>query len=153
MEYRTLVLELARLGDALRVAIHEKNGNGESSLRPYEIHPVAWEQVDKECRESLNLLGRANRSSNQSSEALANLKRSGEFLFDLLLPQAVKAKLAHTTCASLTLYLDDSLIHIPWHLLYDGREFFCRRFAKGRVVNTRLAWLAWLAQRRDPSVS
>ena len=66
MEYQTSVLELARVGDALRVAFHEKNGNGQSALRPYEIHPVAWEQVDKECREILSLLGRANRNRRQS---------------------------------------------------------------------------------------
>jgi CHAT domain len=75
----------------------------------------------------------------QSSGALADLKRSGEFLFDLLLPLSVKSKLANTTGLGLTLDVDDSLIHIPWHLLYDGREFFCRRFAMGRIVNTRQA--------------
>ena len=28
-------------------------------------------------------------------------------------------------------------MHIPWELLYDGREFLCRRFAIGRIASTR----------------
>jgi CHAT domain-containing protein len=139
MDYLTVLLQLARAGDALRVAFQETNGSSESALRPFEIHGVSWEQVDAECREILILLGGANRPSNQSSEALAKLKRSGQLLFDLLLPISVKAKLANTDGRSLTLDVDDSLTHIPWHLLYDGREFFCRRFALGRIVNTRQA--------------
>jgi CHAT domain-containing protein len=139
MDYSTALLQLARAGDVLRVAFHETHGSSESTLRPFEIHSVPWEQVDAECREVLTLLGRANRPGNQTSEALDQLKRSGQLLFDLLLPLSVKTRLANTTGLGLTLDVDDSLIQIPWHLVYDGREFFCRRFAMGRIINTRQA--------------
>jgi CHAT domain/Domain of unknown function (DUF4384) len=139
MDYSTAQLQLARAGDVLRAAFHEKNGSGENTLRPFEIHAVPWDQVDAECREILTLLGRATRPGNGNSEALAQLKRCGQLLFDLLLPLSVKTKLANTVGRSITLDVNDSLIHIPWHLLYDGREFFCQRFAMGRIVNTRQA--------------
>ena len=47
MHYSTALLQLARAGDVLRVAFHEKNGSSESTLRPFEIHSVPWEQVDQ----------------------------------------------------------------------------------------------------------
>lgn len=147
MEYRNLVLDLARLDDRLRVACYERNGIHESTLRPYEFHPVAWDQIDKECREILGLFARGNR--HQRADTLASLKRSGHLLFDLLLPQSAKAKLERARDLSLTLCLDDNLIHIPWQLLYDGREFFCRRFALGRVVHTRQAGTS--RSEREPS--
>ncbi len=139
MDKPSLVLDLTRVGDALKVVLDEKDGRGERTLRPYEIHAVAWEQVDKECRIVLSLLGRASRNADQSPECVANLKRSGELLFDLLFPPKVKGKIARTNSQILTLRLDDSLLYIPWQLLYDGREFLCRRFAMGRIVSTRQA--------------
>ena len=150
MDKRITLLQLARIGDALRVAFHEKNGSSESALRPFEIQLVPWEQVDTECREILTLLSRANRAIAPSSGTVAKLQRSGQLLFDLLLPLSVKTKLANTNSRSLTLDVDDSLIHIPWQLLYDGREFLCRRFAMGRIVNTSRASTARVERELKP---
>ena len=35
--------------------------------------------------------------------------------------------------------IDDRLVHIPWELLYDGKDFLCQRFSIGRSVSTKQA--------------
>lgn len=134
MKDGALILDFAREERRLKVSFFE---GGEKTLRPYEIHEVAWEQLDKACLEIINLLRRSNRGAKLTPEILNSLKKSGQLLFDLLIPSKAKEKLDSTTAQSLTLHLDDSLVHIPWELLYDGREFLCRRFAIGRIASTR----------------
>jgi CHAT domain-containing protein len=72
-------------------------------------------------------------------EVLESLKKSGQVLFDLLVPSKAREKLSSTEARNLILYVDDKLVHIPWELLFDGRQFLCRRFAMGRIVRTRQA--------------
>ncbi len=134
MNDRPLTLELAREGRRLKASIVE---GGDKTLRPYEIHEVDWQQVENSCREVLNILRRANGSVKPSSEILVSLKKSGQLLYDLLVPPQAKEKLAATGANILTLRLEDTLVHIPWELLYNGREFLCRRFAVGRIASTR----------------
>ena len=134
MKDGALILDFTREERRLKVSFFE---GGEKTLRPYEIHEVAWEQLDKACLEIINLLRRSNRGAKLTPEILNSLKKSGQLLFDFLIPSKAKEKLASTTAQSLTLHLDDSLVHIPWELLYDGREFLCRRFAIGRIASTR----------------
>ena len=133
MNDRPLTLELAREGRRLKASIVE---GGDKALRPYEIHEVDWQQVENSCREVLNILRRSNGSARPSSEILVSLKKSGQFLYDLLVPPQAKEKLAATGANILTLRLEDTLVHIPWELLYNGREFLCRRFAVGRIAST-----------------
>jgi CHAT domain-containing protein len=126
-----LVLDLTREGRRLKVGFSEDH---QKTLRPYEDHEVHWEQVEKTCLEIISLLGRSNRAA---PEIPNGLKKSGQLLFDLLIPAKAKEKLATTAAQTLTLRLEDSLVHIPWELLHDGREFLCRRFAIGRIPSTR----------------
>jgi len=58
-------------------------------------------------------------------------------LYDVILSDDAKKKLATTKASDLILRLDDNLVHIPWELLYDGEQFLCRRFSMGRIVSTR----------------
>jgi len=134
MQKSALTLDFAREERRLKVSFFEGD---EKTLRPYENHEVAWEQLDKTCLEIIGLLRRSNRGVKITPEILNSLKKSGQLLFDLLIPSRVKEKIASTTAQSLTLHLDDSLVHIPWELLYAGRVFLCRRFAIGRIANTR----------------
>lgn len=133
MNDRPLTLELAREGRRLKASIVE---GGDKALRPYEIHEVDWQQVENSCREVLNILRRSNGSAKPSFEILVSLKKSGQLLYDLLIPSQTKEKLAVTGANILTLRLEDTLVHIPWELLYNGREFLCRRFAVGRIAST-----------------
>ncbi len=129
-----LTLDCAREQQRLKVSCSD---GPEKALRPYEIHEVDWQQAERSCREILNLLQRANGSAKINAEIVNNLKKSGHLLFDLLVPPQAKVKLADASATVLTLRLDDSLVHLPWELLHDGREFFCRRFAMGRIASTR----------------
>ena len=90
-------------------------------------------------REIITLLNRANRRAKVTPEILDSLKKSGQILFDLLIPPKAREKISSTEARNLILYVDDKLVHIPWELLFDGKQFLCRRFAMGRIVSTRQA--------------
>ena len=134
MTDQTITLDFAREERQLKVSVFEGN---EKALRPYEILEVDWRQVDQSCREILTLFNRSNGNSQPNSEILDSLKKNGRLLFDLLIPSQAREKLAGTSAEILTLRLEDTLVHVPWELLYDGREFLCRRFAVGRIASTR----------------
>ena len=147
MNDNALTLQFARDGSRLKVSFSQGN---EKALRSYEIHEVDWEQVKKTRKELLAGLQRANQTGNLAREAADGLKRAGGLLFDLLLPIPIREKLTGTLATLLTLHLEDTLVHLPWELLYDGREFLCRRFAVGRIASTRQAPTARSARALKP---
>ncbi len=132
-----LVFEISRENQRIKASVYERGEEGERTLRPYEDKEVAWEQVEAGCREVVSLLSRANKRARLAPEILDGLKKSGQILFDLLIPPKVREKLNSTSARNLVLYVDDRLVHIPWELLFNGQEFLCRRFAMGRIVSTR----------------
>jgi len=132
-----LVFEISRENQRIKASVYERGEEGERTLRPYEDKEVAWEQVEASCREVVSLLSRANKRARLAPEILDGLKKSGQILFDLLIPPKVREELNSTSARNLVLYVDDRLVHIPWELLFNGQEFLCRRFAMGRIVSTR----------------
>ncbi|MFH2002145.1 MAG: CHAT domain-containing protein [Planctomycetota bacterium] len=64
------------------------------------------------------------------------LQALGEDLFQELIPVSLRESLEEAAGGDLHLYMDESLVHIPWELLHDGQGFFCRRFTMGRFVHT-----------------
>jgi CHAT domain-containing protein len=70
-------------------------------------------------------------------EVLVKLREIGQTFYDELFTLAVKEKVKETKAEHLSLYLDDQLVHVPWELLNDGRQFLCQRFNMGRLVKTR----------------
>ena len=134
-----LIIEASRENGYIKVSVYERSEGGEKTLRPYEHVDVPWEQIEARRREVISLLNRANRRAKVTREILESLKKSGQVLFDLLVPSKAREKLSSTEASNLILYVDDKLVHIPWELLFDGRQFLCRRFAMGRIVRTRQA--------------
>src|SRR5262245_6780631 len=134
-----LIVEASRENGYIKVSVYERSEGGEKTLRPYEHVDVPWEQIEARRREVISLLNRANRRAKVTREILESLKKSGQVLFDLLVPSKAREKLSSTEARNLILYVDDKLVHIPWELLFDGRQFLCRRFAIGRIVRTRQA--------------
>ena len=134
-----LVLEISREDRKIKVSVYEKSDVSGRTLRPYEDCEVPWEQIEESCREVIGLLNRANNRARVTPEILEGLKRSGQILFDLLIPSKAREKLISTKATNLVLYVDDKLVHVPWELLFNGEEFLCRRFAMGRIVSTRQA--------------
>ncbi len=139
MNESDLVLEISREDQKVKVSAYEKSDRAERTLRQYEDWAVAWDEVETNRREVINLLNRANKRARVTTEILDTLRKSGQLLFDLLIPPKARAKLVSSTAQNLTLYVDDKLVHIPWELLFTGREFLCRRFSMGRIVSTRQA--------------
>ena len=134
-----LIIDASRENGYIKVSVYERSDGSEKTLRPYEHVDVPWEQIEASRREVINLLNRANRRAKVTREILESLKKSGQVLFDLLIPSKAREKLSSTETRNLILYVDDKLVHIPWELLFDGRQFLCRRFAMGRIVRTRQA--------------
>src|SRR5262245_40690596 len=134
-----LIVEASRENGYIKVSVYERSEGGEKTLRPYEHVDVPWEQIEARRREVISLLNRANRRAKVTREILESLKKSGQVLFDLLIPSKAREKLSSTEARNLILYVDDKLVHVPWELLFDGRQFLCRRFAMGRIVRTRQA--------------
>jgi CHAT domain-containing protein len=139
MNESALVLEISREEQKVKVSVFEKSDGAERTLRQYEDWAVAWDEVETNRREVINLLNRANKRARVTTEILDTLRKSGQLLFDLLIPPKARTKLVSSTAQNLTLYVDDKLVHIPWELLFTGREFLCRRFSMGRIVSTRQA--------------
>lgn len=123
----------------LKLSSFERVRGEERTIHHYEDIKVNAEDVARICKEITNLLNRANKRGRVSKEILKQLQTNGQLLFDAILNEDTKKKLAATKANDLMLRLDDNLVHIPWELLYDGKSFFCQRFSMGRIVSTRQA--------------
>lgn len=148
MKDEALTLDFTREERGLKVSFYEGH---EKALRPYEIHEVDWRQTELICREILTILDRSVRSAKIGPEVLKSLEKCGQVLFDLLIPPQTKPKLADTSARVLTLRLDDTLVHIPWELFYDGREFLCRLLrSAGSPAPAKLPRRGQFARRQLP---
>lgn len=134
-----VTLELNRDGRNLNISIHEKQQGAESTLRHYDTIPFESAIIEDRCRMMVEAFNKANRRGQASGKVLDQLREIGQVLYDELLSLNVKERLYQTKATTLILSLDDRLVHIPWELLYDGKQFFCMRFSMGRVVKTRQA--------------
>jgi len=124
-------------GEHLKVSSYERVRGEEKTIHHYEDIEVSQEEISRLCRQVTGLLNRANKRGRVSKEILKQLQSTGHLLYDAVLTDDVKKKLSSTSAGELILRLDDSLVHIPWELLYDGRQFLCQRFSMGRIVSTR----------------
>jgi len=134
---KVFLLEVAREGDRLKISAHEHVAGETSTIRHYEEIPVSMDWIGTRCGEMVETLNNANRKGRLSRDVLVKLRELGQVFYDELFTLGVKAKLKETEADTLSLNLDDQLVHVPWELLHDGKEFLCQRFAMGRLVKTR----------------
>lgn len=134
---RVFELEIARDGNRLKLSAHEEIPGEESTIRHYDEIPVSMDMIQTKCHEMVETLNKANRKGRVSREVLVKLREIGQVLHDELLSLSVKEKLRKTKAEFLSLKIDDQLVHVPWELLSDGRQFLCQRFNMGRLVKTR----------------
>src|SRR5262245_915591 len=87
-----IVLEASRENGGVKICVYERSEGSERTLRLYENAEVAWEQLDTMRREVITLLNRANRRAKVTPEILDSLKKSGQILFDLLIPPKAREK-------------------------------------------------------------
>jgi len=67
------------------------------------------------------------------------VKSLGTKLFAEAISPRAQKKLAQTELRFCRVMLEDALVHVPWELLHDGRDFLALRMAVGRTVATRSA--------------
>ncbi len=131
---KTFELILSREGEKIRVCASDKP---KQTLKHYEDKGVSFKKIDELCDEILLILNRANKRGDVADRLIEDLKKAGQDLFDELLTPTAKKSLLSTSSKTLSLDIDDQLIHIPWELLYDGDQFLCRKFSIGRTVSTK----------------
>ena len=68
--------------------------------------------------------------------AVQDLQRIGSLIYSHLLTEPARRKLRTADPCELYLRLDEQLIHVPWELCHDGKEFLATKFQVGRQVIT-----------------
>ncbi|MGA1824081.1 MAG: CHAT domain-containing protein [bacterium] len=123
--------------DHLQIITQEALMGDESAIRHYDEIHVSMELVNKRCGELVDTLNKANRRGRMPPDVLTRLREIGQVFHDELFSLNIKDKLRMTNADYLHLSLDERLVQIPWELLHNGQQFFCRRFNMGRTVKTR----------------
>jgi len=145
---KAIELILSREGESIRISLAEQPKH---TLRTYEEKAVSFDTIDSLCSEIISILNRANRRGDIADRLIADLKKAGQDLFDELMTPSVKKTLSADSSGTLSLDIDDRLMHIPWELLFDGENFLCRKFNVGRIISTKQTIQG--AQRRMPGES
>ena len=85
----------------------------------------------------VDVLRRGNRSHSLAASALSELRFLGEELHRALIPPQLEAALRRGQ-GPLLLDLDETLVAVPFELVFDGEQYLCRRYALGRMVRSRV---------------
>jgi len=131
-----LVLEVLKQENGLSMGLFESDQLA-STLRHYSQCPVPFDEINRFCLEVTSILNKTNKQGFLESDLIADLKKTGQLLWDHLLARAVKDKLKNASRRDLILFLDEELISIPWELICDEKEFLCLKFNLGRLVRTK----------------
>ncbi|MEI6126893.1 MAG: CHAT domain-containing protein, partial [Pseudomonadota bacterium] len=134
-----LEIDISREADTLRITASEKSDGGGTTIRPYEEMRISLPSIEERCQEIITLLNRANTRGKVSKDILAKMRDVGQVLFDNLLSAKAKETLRSSSVNDLVFYIEDTLVQIPWELLYDGEQFLCQKFNMGRIVKTKNA--------------
>jgi len=132
-----IVFDASVAGKSLKVSAYERKDGEERAIKNYKEVPYREEKVQEYARGIVDVLNRANRRGKIGNDLLVKLRELGGLLFDQLVPVEIKDRLRSSGQQNLMLNIDDQLVHIPWELLYDGKEFLCHRFSVGRSVSTQ----------------
>jgi class 3 adenylate cyclase/tetratricopeptide (TPR) repeat protein len=134
-----LHLEVTREGNRIKLSVYDQKPGEASTIQHYEETRVSMDWVKTRCREMVETLNKVNRRGVISREILKRLREIGQVFSDELFTLNIKEKLKKSAAEHMILNLDDQLVHVPWELFYDGRQFLCQRFSMGRLVKTRQA--------------
>jgi len=132
----TLVIEITRETDRIRVGLHPGADPGAGTLLPYEVQCYDPQELAGVSQELFRVMNAFNEDGRLAEHSLQELKRLGGLLLDLVFPAGTKSELVASRAERMLLRIDSELVCVPWELLYDGRQFFCLRWEMGRVVRT-----------------
>lgn len=131
-----LHLDVGQNGENITLSAFEQKEGEVMTTRHYESLDGALTSINERIKETVATLNRANKRGRLTPELLARLKNVGQVLRDSLLTPSIKQRIEQSKARHLVLSLDEHLIHIPWELLHDGKQFLCQRFSMGRIVKT-----------------
>ncbi|MFC1495103.1 CHAT domain-containing protein [Thermodesulfobacteriota bacterium] len=134
---KTLQVDVTREEERLKISVSEQSAGEVSTIRHYEELSVSMDLIRSRCNEIINTLNNANRKGSLTRDVLMRLREIGQVFRDELFTLTVKEKIKETGADHLILNLDDQLVHVPWELLHDGKQFLCQKFNMGRLVRTR----------------
>ena len=108
---------------------------GSATLTDEHALPIDEEKLRRLARGVVDVLRRGNRGRSLAEDSLSELRFLGEELHRMLIPPALEPALRRGS-GPLQLELDESLVPVPFELLFDGELFLCRRYALGRAVRS-----------------
>jgi hypothetical protein len=109
------------------------------SLRSAAGAPDPSEQAGDPSEQAGDPAGQAGDPAGQAGDPLDRISELGRDLYRELVPSSLRAKLSTAVGGNLLLAIDSSLAWIPWELLHDGTNFFCRHYNMGRIVTVPVA--------------
>jgi len=136
-ERRVFYLDISREKNKLKFITFERMGMEERTVKSYEEKVVSISKLEEKRKEVAGLFNKLSYRGDTSKEFLLNLRNVGQALYEEISTPRLKQELKQTNVQDLIINIDDSLVQIPWELLYDGKEFFCQRFNMGRIVKTK----------------
>lgn len=132
-----LIIEMSRDEGRIKTCVYERGYRDESPVRPYDFIDVDFTKVDGIVQDLLAQLQRGQSRPRLTPELINGFKKSGQVLLDLVIPYKLKRLLHPTRCTTVSLSLEESLMHIPWEFLHNGTQYLCEQFAIGRILRTR----------------
>lgn len=124
------VLELQLGARGLKVSAIDGAGD-KGTVKAYEELPVTPADL------SAAAAGFEPFMTGNASSYRDRIRERGEGLFASGLSERARRHLTQTSLHFLRLHLDDELVHVPWELMHDGKQFLGLRFAIGRNVSAR----------------
>lgn len=132
-------MEVTLSGDKLRVSgSFQVDGESQPVKQGQEVLFVRHE-ADACVGKIISIFGRAGGVKKVSNDFLVELKELGGLLYNSLIPEVIQKGLDESPDSNLLISMDESLVSIPWELLYDGSRFLSQKFGVGRIVTTRHA--------------
>ncbi len=130
-------IDVTREANQIKISAYERVSGQFTTVRQYEEIPAPMDRIQGRCNEIVETLNQVNRRGKVPTDVLARLRTIGREFYNDLFPLDIREKLSKSAADHLVVSLDDRLVHIPWELLHDDRQFLCQRFSMGRLVQTR----------------
>ncbi len=123
-------------GQGFKIFFEEKRQGAETTVQQFIPATIPLSSLNSLSQEIYSILYKSTSDPENTTENIESLEKAGHHLYNLIFPIQIKENLASSDLRNLYLTIDQSLIGIPWELLFDGEEFFCLRFNMGRIIYT-----------------
>jgi class 3 adenylate cyclase len=132
-------LEVSLNGDKLKVSGSFQSDGEVKPVKQSADLTFDKEDIDACANRVITIFNRAGGMKKVSNDFLIELKQLGRMLYESLIPEVIRKGLAEAPDANMLISMDESLVRIPWEMLYDGTQFLNQKFGIGRTVTTRQA--------------